>query len=226
MTTISLREAAKLRSKIENRLAELRNELYIGGGMVSVNLFDPDPLKELNEKPGEIRTAFARQQALAEVLRRIRITIDDANHGRERATGHSVSDLLAEIASLNAQIQALRPVLNPAPRLSDEQIQARIDGHLDLLESGNEATDVDVEVSVGRGRRPRRRRALAAHASSDSMTFAFMPQSMIDEFKATEKALANRVDKLHTAIERINNTTNVTVSDEDVAVLAGQEIEV
>lgn len=144
---ITLRRAAKLRSKIEQRLTEIESDLrHINQ---SVNIYDPDPLAAINKAEQDFRATLARYERLSGVQAHLRGLISQTNSRQEV----QIDVGLSFIAQLNKHLNLLRRVTRLTPRsdytrLADDQITGRIAGCKEMAASGNQQTRPNQEFFV------------------------------------------------------------------------------
>lgn len=110
-----------------------------------------------------------------------------------------VNTALTRLSSLNSQRDLVRRLLATArPTISTEQAQAR----LELL----------------------REQLVNGKSYSNEVAFDVTSQDTINSLKSLEAALSRDVDATHDALERLNSSAEVELSDADVALLTAEGI--
>jgi hypothetical protein len=121
--TLTLRKAARLRKLIEARMSELRAQAQQLSA--AVNIFDPKPLDEIDERAENFQKNYAKMNTLAEVLFALRTSVGAANHTA------GVNALLTERAKVQTRLAFLHQIVRNEARLDSETIMARIAGMRD-----------------------------------------------------------------------------------------------
>lgn len=117
--TITLRRAAKIRNRLQSRLAEL--ERAVQSASTAVNIYDPDLLEQLHGAVERHQSSVAQYEMVSNVTESLRVKIGQANH----AAG--ITDLLTRQAALAGRLAVYRRVMAMPVMPTDAQIQARID---------------------------------------------------------------------------------------------------
>ena len=123
MERVTLRKAAKLRSRVATKMQEILQEVHQRRDTVSV--YDKDIMEQLNERENDFTTAFARYRALSDAYSDLRAMIAKGN------VESTVSAILAELNGIEAVLGVVRSYSNRTPRMSTSNIQARIDGAIE-----------------------------------------------------------------------------------------------
>ena len=130
--TVSLRRAAKIRNKIEEKIRELQADMA-HLQTLNLHILDSNVQDTIHARRNEFLNAFTRLAALNTVLYTIRVRIGSAN----AASG--INDKLTLLSLLNTQRQNIRMVLTRAKNgvLTPEQITNRLALLKAQVESGN-----------------------------------------------------------------------------------------
>lgn len=137
---INLRRAAKLRSKLEARLNELRAE--VRNTVISVNPLDTDIEERLTKAREEWQRAGGRLAALSEVLLSLRLAIAAKN------ADSYIADKIATIANLKLAREVTRQLAKAGPMLNAAQRQARIEAEKIRLNNGAYVNEVVFDFRV------------------------------------------------------------------------------
>ena len=122
---LTLRRAAKLRNRLQQKVDELASK--VGNTSCVFNVADPDQLEQLSAKSEEYLSTLARYDAVSAVLVAVRTKLGQANI-------NEVNGLLAEQAALRGRLVTLTPVasaLTSTP--TEEQFLARIQSERDRM---------------------------------------------------------------------------------------------
>jgi hypothetical protein len=118
MRNVTLRRAAKIRNRLETRVAELSMKLR--QVHVSINVHDTNIVAQLSEKENQYRELMGRYVAASGVLTNLRLRIGTSN----ATTG--LNDLLTQQTALLGQLRTVQTVSDlDEPRLSDDQLLVR-----------------------------------------------------------------------------------------------------
>jgi hypothetical protein len=178
MERVTLRKAAKLRSRVANKMQEILQEVHQRRDFVSV--YDKDIMAQLNERESEFTTAFARYRALSDAYSDLRALIARGN------VESSVSSILAELNGIEAVLGVTRSFASRVPRMSAENIQARVDGAIE-------------------------RSKVAAGMVGEQLNLEALTQTTIDELKKLEIELELKVSALHDKMEELNVTQTFSI---------------
>jgi hypothetical protein len=212
---MTLRKAAKVRSKLEELVNELRTEL--SNREIRLHVMDtPEKwVENLNVVRDVFRQKYTRLRVLSMVLAELRSQVALGNvAARVHAT-------LAEIAVLEGVLSvmtATEPVdvtlsggLRCRPRrkrrgaseetLSDEQIVQRITGARAKYE--NDTT---------------------GYHAQDTVSFSFINSEMSSLIDSELATIRRQIDDHHETLEIVNNTFKITVTDEMASVLVQHEL--
>lgn len=186
---ITLRQASKLRSKVETAAAEARIGCI---NNIHVNVQDENYLEQINDASNKVVDALNRNGKLEGALLALRILIGEAN------ASSGINARLATNARLNAKLGVLKSLTKATPRLTDEQITARVKGALARLDT-------------------------ASYASED-LNMSIHSQSQIDEFKTMEKEIRKMIESVTDDLESLNNTINITLPEEVITILTDEDL--
>lgn len=192
MSKITLRRAAKLRNKVEERLAVIRQELT-QGTTVSVFITETDIAGIIAKASTEFSQLYARHSALSALAYelRSRIGITNATSG--------VNAGLTRIAALNSQRDLVRKLIAVVkPTLSLEQAQAR----LELAREQSKTAD--------------------RYSRTNEIVLDVMPQETINSLKALEVSLSRDLDATHDAVEKLNSSVEIELTEADQALLSAE----
>ena len=117
---VTLRKAAKLRSRVASKMQEILQEVHQRQDFISV--YDKDIMAQLNERESDFTTAFARYRALSDAYSDLRALIAKGN------VESGVSAILAELNGIEAVLGVISSFASRTARMSAENIQARVDG--------------------------------------------------------------------------------------------------
>lgn len=123
MERVTLRKAAKLRSRVANKMQEILQDIHRTQQFVSV--YDKDITEQLNKSESEFITSFARYRALSNAYSDLRAIIAKGN------VESTVSAILAELNGVESVLNVVRSHANRTPRMSAANIQARVDGAIE-----------------------------------------------------------------------------------------------
>lgn len=188
MADISLRRAAKLRSRMENRLRELESELT-SNTILTVNVYDPDVATQFGQQQETFLGLYARYVALSRAVSSFRGLISQTNARVQ------VDTMLAMNAQVNRHLQILRKLVNVAPRPSDDQIRARLDG-------------AKIEAAAGTSR-----------YGSGEVSYTLLTKDVLDQLDAEAKGLVALSNGTSDSLEAANSTTMLGLTDDIQAIL-------
>lgn len=193
MMQVSLRKAAKIRSRVASKLQEITQRLY-RQQMFVTSVYDTDVLKQLNDREGEFITEFARYRAISSEYSNLRGIIALAN------SDSGVSSLLAELNGLEAVLGTIHGlVVNLVPRMTPENIQARLAG-------------------------AQERAKVAASMVGENVNFDYLTEQNLEAFKKLERELQAQISNLHDKMEEINISFSVELSDGMVSLFTMEDI--
>jgi len=184
-------------SKIRNKIEARLTEIRNElqvGTTVTVHVTDLNLAETINKASIEFSQLFARYSALSNAAYELRAIIGASNE----ASG--VNTTLTRLSALNSQRDVVRRILSSVrPTLSIEQAQAR-------LELARE------QVATGKGYAPQ------------EVQFDVTSQETINSLKSLEAALSRDIDATHDALERLNSSAEVELSEANVALLTAEGI--
>src|SRR5690348_12880982 len=126
---ITLRRAAKLRTKIQQTVQSLSHEL--SNSSIHVNAFDANIENKLEDARNEFLRNLALYNSLSDVLINHRARIGAKNNDTY------VSDRITKINGLKARNELYRLLSSSDVRMDDSEVSARIQTHTKQLEAGN-----------------------------------------------------------------------------------------
>ena len=111
----------------------------------------------------------------------------------------NVNTLLAEQVALLGQLRTIKTVADLGEaRVNDETIEARVNGQLE--------------------------RAKVAQYAQENIVLTFVTDAMVESAKEQVREIQIRLDEIQEALESINSTTKINLSESDLAVLQQERI--
>lgn len=199
-TKITLRRAAKLRNRMMERLREITtNDLR--RIMVNVNIYDPDIISQVDNETQAWNTAFARFTALSAALSEVRDLI-----GKVNATNGVDTLLTSQVALLGQRSVLAEIASNVNVRPTNEQITARIEGTINLVQNGG--------ASRGRG----------YGVSEDTHVIYTITQEMRDAASHELQLVSRQLDMIQDRLESINSNSHIELNDEILATIVNEKL--
>ena len=192
---LTLRRAAKLRNRVANRLQEIQNQ-HLNHLAVSVNIYDPDVVDQLNDKAEDFNEAFVRYMALSGVLVRLRQSVGAVN------AAEGIDDLLAEQVALLGQRAVVSRIAGLQHfRPTTEQVQARLEGQVDMNKNGR-----------GYG------------AGVTNIDLVFVTEAVVLDAQVRLQQIQARLDEIQDRLEAINSTRHIELNEQSLATLTAEKL--
>lgn len=136
---VTLRKAAKIRSKIENKLRDIY--VQISYPVVDINVYDPDPVEQFREAKRDFYRKYIEYTTLLNALVELRTLIANAN------ANVGINTDLTKLAGLNARLSLVKKYKNENNGLTEDQLKARVNGLRERLSLSEYATHEVIRVS-------------------------------------------------------------------------------
>lgn len=136
---VTLRKAAKIRSKIENKLKDIHAQ--ISYPVVDINVYDPDPVEQFREAKRDFYRKYTEYTTLSNALVELRTLIANAN------ANVGINTDLTKLAGLNARLSLVKKYKNENNGLTEDQLKARVNGLRERLSLSEYATHEVISVS-------------------------------------------------------------------------------
>jgi len=213
--TVTLRKAAKIRSKMATKMAEIQQE-FRSFATTRVSIFSPLPNihAELNKNESEALATFARLKALGAAYAELRGVVSATNQEA------GVSDLLASANYFEAMLALVRQ----QKAVTKSARRSRRPTYLDPEVLPNDEARPDEQTINARILGQIERAKVASAVLEEMMVFSTYTQSSLDEFERFEKEVENKISAIHDKMEEINNTATLVLNDDVLAVLKAENI--
>ena len=191
---LTLRRAAKLRNRVANRLQEIQNQ-HLNHLAVSVNIYDPDVVDQLSAKAEDFNEAFVRYTALSGVLVRLRQSVGAVN------TAEGIDDLLAEQVALLGQRAVVSRIAGLQHyRPTPEQVQARLEGQVDMNKNGR------------------------GYGAGTNIDLVFVTENVVLDAQNRLQQIQARLDEIQDRLEAINSTRHIELNEQSLATLMAEKL--
>jgi hypothetical protein len=214
MFAMTLRKAAKVRSKIEERIAELTEEL--NQTHVTVNLNDNTSISDVI---GAARAEYTRKYTLLSVLLDVQVQI--RNQIATANVNAGVSQRLASIAALESRLKVFSPkedVLSYAdsgrrrPRRKRRNVVS------------NDALTMEQIVARYQAAKAKLQNSENSYNIQETQTFSFVSPEMAESFNEEVASLKRVIEDLHEQNEAANASTKISLTDATMAILQQHDL--
>ena len=190
---VTLRKAAKIRNRIEDRLAELKDSLadkssYRGYGQPqnftkTISVYDTDVMEQLAKAESKIVVDYNQFVQLSNAMAWLRSEISTKN------VECGISAILAAINALESQLKVVESLSKADVALNQGQLEARLEGERGKISRSTSPVE-------------------------STISFPYLTDGAVESFKERIVELQNAVGQSHDSLENLNGTVTIEISSE------------